>query len=488
MVSPARTEPPFSLERLPDDVLALVLRSLAQTSFRHALVSKRWLRLSTAALSHLTVQHRGFKTFLLEIHNPEHFRNAQLAWLPLPHLLSALHRFPALTHVSLGQFSILSADGDALFKCLAATCPRLLHLTVEHQFEMSVTVDGLASLFRGCRKLRDLRLLTTNGLPHLPASLSLLTDLQTLHVCSNIHHGEDSLQELVSPPESIGALQQLRELRISAGANFRGLDGCVGLLSNLRTLSIKSTPNITEQHPGLVSLTELKVSYCPLISSLPENFSFPALHTLTLYSLGNLENLLDLSGKQLPKLQHLDLEGVGADSALSPVDCIPGVRKGRMWLLLHAKPLFLLLKLLDLVLQLVLLWIVNGCWVLQGVCTWSAGLARRSCRFASGEVEESNPLVTGCLHVVGGSCTTIFEPSQKSAAAGAVVDIEWLFSAAGGLQVVGWPCSAIVQGSIQEVATLLLRRVTRYDAGGGFTAAAAAGIAVDMEGLFSASA
>ncbi|CAI7815577.1 unnamed protein product [Closterium sp. NIES-53] len=165
---------------------------------------------------------------------------------------------------------------------------------------------------------------------------------------------------------------------------------------------INSTPNIAEQHPGLVSLTELKVSHCPRISSLPENFSFPVLHTLTLHSLGNLENLLDLSSKQLPKLQHLDLEGVGADSSLSPIDCIPGVRKGRMWLLLHAKPLFLLLKLLDLVLQLVLLWILNGCWVLRGACSWSAGLAQRSCRVAhgwwAGEVEESGPLVTGMSH------------------------------------------------------------------------------------------
>ncbi|CAI5483835.1 unnamed protein product [Closterium sp. Yama58-4] len=268
IVLPARSEPPFPLESLPDDVLALVLRSLAQTSFRHALVSpsplerlpddmfaqtsfrhaalvsKRWLRLATSALSHLTVQHRGFSNdSKIETHPFERDRCAELAWLPLPRLLSALRRFPALTHVSLGEISILSADGDALFHCLAATCPRLLHLTVEHQFGMSVTVDGLASLFQGCRKLRELFLLTTNGLPHLPPSLSLLTDLQTLHVCSRTRYGHDSLQELVSPPESIGALQQLRELRIGVGLCFRGLglDQSVGLLrGTLRKLSITS--------------------------------------------------------------------------------------------------------------------------------------------------------------------------------------------------------------------------------------------------------
>ncbi|CAI5943185.1 unnamed protein product [Closterium sp. NIES-64] len=54
-------------------------------------------------------------------------------------------------------------------------------------------------------------------------------------------------------------------------------------------------PNISEQHAGLMSLAELKVANCPLISFLPENFSFPALHTLTLHSLGKLNVLRDLS-------------------------------------------------------------------------------------------------------------------------------------------------------------------------------------------------
>ncbi|CAI7729638.1 unnamed protein product [Closterium sp. NIES-54] len=125
MVSPSRTEPPFPLESLPDDVLELVLRALAETLFRHAaLVSKRWLCLATAALSHLTIQHLGFmRTPEMKERNPERFHSPRLSWLPLPCLLSALRRFPALTHVSLCEISILSADGDALFNCLAATYP-----------------------------------------------------------------------------------------------------------------------------------------------------------------------------------------------------------------------------------------------------------------------------------------------------------------------------------------------------------------------------
>ncbi|CAI5497640.1 unnamed protein product [Closterium sp. Naga37s-1] len=536
MVSPARADPPFPVERLPDDVLALVFRSLARTSFRHALVSKRWYRLATSALSHLTIRHRNLS--MQEIQDSDHFRNAQLAWLPLPRLLSALRRFPTLTHVSLGEFSIVSADGDALFQCLAATCPFLSHLTVEHQIRMAVTVNGLASLFRGCRKLRELRLLTTDGLPHLPPSLSLLTDLQTLHVCAHPLYGDDSLQELVSPPESIGALQQLRELRIRAGSSFQGLGECVGRLTNLRKLSIGTThlsrtvtklpdaigdldrlesleveldgleclpeslqlltglktlslqsnrlqripehviagltqlqslslhacdslgilpesicflplsslsvsscPSLTslphhidalsqlqtlkllsldnfrvppqsvgnfpqlktleldlpalehlperfvpicavvsaansmEQHPGLFSLTELKVSDCPLIASLPKNFSFPALHTLTLHSLGNREDLLDLTSRQLPQLQRLELEGVGGEADPWLLDCLPGVRSGRTWLLLHVRALFVLLHVVDSLLQLAVLLMRAGCSGLQGACSCVQAMA-----------------------------------------------------------------------------------------------------------------
>ncbi|CAI7815729.1 unnamed protein product [Closterium sp. NIES-53] len=300
-------------------MLALVLRSLAQTSFRHALVSKSWHRLSASALSHLTVQHRGFKSnneSTFETHSFEVDRNAQLAWLPLPHLLSALRRFPALTHVTLGSFSILSADGDALFHCLAVTCPRLLHLTVEHQFEMSVTVDGLASLFHGCRKLRELLLFTTNHLPHLPASLSLLTDLQTLHVCLRTRCGHDSLQELVSPPESIGALQQLRELGIGVGLCFRGLglDQSVGLLrGTLRTLSITSgelfPETITELPNAIGDLALLETLEIKLdgLERIPESFQqLTGLKTLSL----QCESLLCLPENVmagLTQLQHLSL-------------------------------------------------------------------------------------------------------------------------------------------------------------------------------------
>ncbi|CAI7913845.1 unnamed protein product [Closterium sp. NIES-54] len=314
MVSPPRAEPPFPMERLPDDVLALVLRSLAQTSFRHAIVSKRWYRLATSALSHLTIQHRGPKPnyiTIIDMHDSEHFRNKQLAWLPLPRLLSALRRFPTLTHVSLGEFSILSADGDALFQCLAATCPSLSHLMVEHQFHMVVTVDGLASLFRGCRKLREFRLLTTFCLPHLPPSVSLLTDLQNLHVCAHPLYGDDSLQELVSPPESIGALQQLRELRISAGTGFQGLGECVGRLSSLRKLSITthSSRTITRLPDAIGDLARLESLEIELdgLECIPESFQLLTwLKTLSIHS-ENLEYLPENVMAGLTQLRSLSL-------------------------------------------------------------------------------------------------------------------------------------------------------------------------------------
>ncbi|CAI7792046.1 unnamed protein product [Closterium sp. NIES-53] len=321
MVSPTavRADPPFPVERLPDDVLALVLRSLAPTSFRHALVSKRWYRLATSALSHLTIQHR-----CREIGNSEH--PAQLAWLPLPRLLSTLRRFPTLTHVSLGEFSIVCADGGALFQCLAATCPFLSHLTVEHQYRMAVTVDGLASLFHGCRKLRELRLLTTDGLPHLPPSISLLTDLQTLHVCAHPLYGDDSLQELVSPPESIGALQQLRELRIRAGASFQGLGECVGLLRNLRNLSISnhSSRTVTKLPDAIGGdLDRLETLEIELdgLECLPESLQLlTGLKTLSLQS-KRLQRLPGNVMAGLTQLQSLSLHACNALGILPESIC-----------------------------------------------------------------------------------------------------------------------------------------------------------------------
>ncbi|CAI5461082.1 unnamed protein product [Closterium sp. Yama58-4] len=144
-----------------------------------------------------------------------------------------------------------------------------------------------------------------------PPSLSLLTDLQTLHVCAHPRYGDDSLQELVSPPESIGALQQLRELRICAGASFQGLGERVGLLRNLRMLSIGTgfARTVTKLPDAIGDLARLETLEIELdgLECIPESFQLlTGLKTLSIQS-ENLQCLPENVMAGLTQLQSLSL-------------------------------------------------------------------------------------------------------------------------------------------------------------------------------------
>ncbi|CAI5986972.1 unnamed protein product [Closterium sp. NIES-64] len=153
---------------------------------------------------------------------------------------------------------------------------------------MHVTCNGLSSLFHGCRKLRDLRLLTLNLLPHLPPAVSLLSDLTTLHLCRAVDKDEDRFEQLVLPPESIGALQQLQELRVETGSAFQGLPDSISSLTNLRRLKLI--------HPSLVHLNP-SIGYLPqlqdldidmeMLESIPDSFQhLTSLRSFSLLSFG----------------------------------------------------------------------------------------------------------------------------------------------------------------------------------------------------------
>ncbi|GJP79714.1 hypothetical protein CLOP_g9915 [Closterium sp. NIES-67] len=251
-----------------DHLLSLVLRSLTRDSFRYALVCKRWYAAARLSLAHLTIKFEIRSSVLLD----------------------TIRRFSSLTHVTLGQYKVQDAQGDALFQCLGATCPHLTHLTVNYQLHMRVTSTGLSSLFRGCPRLRDLRLLTLNSLPHLPSSITLLTDLRTLHLCPCpcrypcCRYGVDRFEHLVSPPESLGALQKLQEIRVITGSPFQGLSDCISSLTNLRSL--------TFLNPSLTQLPEA-VGYLPLLQTLEVEME-------------NLRHIPD-SFQQLTSLQFLSL-------------------------------------------------------------------------------------------------------------------------------------------------------------------------------------
>ncbi|CAI5532091.1 unnamed protein product [Closterium sp. Naga37s-1] len=271
----APSPPPSPIAKvLSDDyLLSLVLRSLTRDSFHYALVSKRWYAIARHSLAHLAIKSR-----------------IQFSDLP-----DTIRRFSSLTHIELKEYRLMDARGDALFQCLGATCPQLTHLTVGFQLLiMHVTCNGLSSLFHGCRKLRDLRLLTLNLLPHLPPAVSLLSDLTTLHLCRAVDKDEDRFEQLVLPPESIGALQQLQELRVETGSAFQGLPDSISSLTNLRRLKLI--------HPSLVHLNP-SIGYLPqlqdldidmeMLESIPDSFQ----HLTSLLSF----SLLSFGLKRLPE-------------------------------------------------------------------------------------------------------------------------------------------------------------------------------------------
>ncbi|CAI5517683.1 unnamed protein product [Closterium sp. Naga37s-1] len=324
-------------------LLSLVLRSLTRDSFHYALVSKQWYAVARFSLTHLRVNSR----------------------IQFSVLLDTIRSFSSLTHLELRYCHVSNPNGDAFFQCVGATCPHLTHLTVHYQALLHITCNGLSSLFHGCRKLRDLCLLTFNHLTHLPPAVSLLSDLTTLHLCRRT--GDDYFEHLLLPTESIRALQQLREVRSNTGSPLQGLPdstsslahlpSSIGLLPHLQTLDIvmgvQSIPDSFQHLTSLRSLSlqsqhlmclpehvmgamtrleelflrwgslqtlpdticslplsSLSIDACPALTSLPDNLgSLAHLETLALVNLRNLCALPESVGN-LQRLRRLRIESV----------------------------------------------------------------------------------------------------------------------------------------------------------------------------------
>ncbi|GJP38318.1 hypothetical protein CLOM_g22771 [Closterium sp. NIES-68] len=284
-------------------------------SFRYALVCKRWHSAACHSLSHLAVRSR----------------------IEYPDLLAAVRRYPCLTRVTLGEGRIRAANwaswkGDALFQCLGATCPQLTHLTVEHQCYMTVSPDDLAPLFRGCRKLRHLRLATFPSLRHLPATIALLTDLRTLRLTRHSRYDEE-FTHLTSPPESIGALQQLRELRVSAGPRFQGLPSnrIIGALTSLTRLSLSLVNSDLRHLPaaiGHLPLLETLEIRMRALRCIPGSFEWLTRLRRFVLEAAHLESLPEIVIAGMTQLHTLSLrckllDGIPGILALLP--CLPSV-------------------------------------------------------------------------------------------------------------------------------------------------------------------
>ncbi|CAI6002396.1 unnamed protein product [Closterium sp. NIES-65] len=159
----------------------------------------------------------------------------------------------------------------------------------------SCTSVATASLFYGCRKLRDLRLLTLNHLTHLPptsltpptsqpsisaATLATITNITSLRSFSLQSQHVKRLTEHV-----IGAMTRLEKLL-------------------LRWVSIQSLPDTMCSFP----LSSLSIQSCAALTSLPDNLgSLVQLETLVLERLPNLRALPESVGN-LHRLWSLGIE------------------------------------------------------------------------------------------------------------------------------------------------------------------------------------
>ncbi|CAI7904747.1 unnamed protein product [Closterium sp. NIES-53] len=331
------THPEFPLDRLPDDVLSLVLQHLSRNSLAHAFVCKRWFRLTCLARVYLKV--------------PRAVHSAQL--------LSAVDTFPTLSQLDIAENTVPHAT-DELLRGISARCPNLTRLLIGYQFRARFSPAGLSALFRGCARLQQLRLFSLSGISALPASLTLLSQLEVLELGDDpAWRGLDTFTNLIAPdisldslrcmkklvvssrcfeslPWSIGELTRLEHLEIHSEV-LRLLPGSFGQLGSLAVLKLEaksleelpeslgrlknlqrmwltnceSLSKLPDSFGQLSNLSFLSIHLCDRLRSLPESFSFlPALETLKLHELPSLRTLPELFG-HLPKLRILDMSTCG---------------------------------------------------------------------------------------------------------------------------------------------------------------------------------
>ncbi|CAI5464240.1 unnamed protein product [Closterium sp. Yama58-4] len=333
----ANQHPAFPLDRLPDDVLSLVLQHLSRNSLAHAFVCKRWFRLTCLARVYLKVSRA--------------VQSAQL--------LSAVDTFPTLSQLDIAENTVPHAT-DELLRGISARCPNLTRLLIGYQFRARFSPAGLSALFRGCARLQQLRLFSLSGISALPASLTLLSQLEVLELgddpawrgldtFANLIESDVSLDSLScmrklvvssrcfeSLPWSIGELTRLEHLEIHSEV-LSSLPGSFGQLGSLAVLKLEakcleelpeslgrlknlqrmwltnceSLSKLPDSFGQLSSLSFLSIHLCDRLRSLPESFSFlPALETLKLHELPSLRTLPELFG-HLPKLRVLDMSTCG---------------------------------------------------------------------------------------------------------------------------------------------------------------------------------
>ncbi|CAI5958512.1 unnamed protein product [Closterium sp. NIES-65] len=290
------------IHSLSDDLLTSILRlvlsanptasdtstsdistSVCRTPYQVALVCKRWSCVAPLALTTLTVLSASSAASPAASFSPKRE-------LLCRRLEQALRKFPSLTRLHLDNHTIDFID-DRFLRALGSACPNLTYLflgkvrlPVRPPLVDAVSEAGLASVFRGCRRLEHVSVHCAPNIKSLPASLLDLPALRRLQL--------EAPSLKLFPEVSRGRLSTLRDLRL---------------------LSCNALPCLPDSLGDLAGLTHLRIEKSDNLEQLPDSLcDLQPLDVLVISSCYWLTSLLDDLG-QLPCLRVLELEGCGED-------------------------------------------------------------------------------------------------------------------------------------------------------------------------------
>ncbi|CAI5936308.1 unnamed protein product [Closterium sp. NIES-64] len=296
------------IHSLSDDLLTSILRlvlsanptasdtstsdistSVCRTPYQVALVCKRWSCVAPLALTTLTVLSASSAASPAASFSPKRE-------LLCRRLEQALRKFPSLTRLHLDNHTIDFID-DRFLRALGSACPNLTYLflgkvrlPVRPPLVDAVSEAGLASVFRGCRRLEHVSVHCAPNIKSLPASLLDLPALRRLQL--------EAPSLKLFPEVSRGRLSTLRDLRLLSCNALPCLPDSLGDLAGLTHLRIEKSDNLEQLPDSLCDLQPLDVlviSSCYWLTSLLDDLGqLPCLRVLELEGCGDIDNLLGL--------------------------------------------------------------------------------------------------------------------------------------------------------------------------------------------------
>ncbi|CAI5936230.1 unnamed protein product [Closterium sp. NIES-64] len=270
--------------------------------YQVALVCKRWSRVAS-----LTVLSASSAASSAASFSPKHELLSR-------RLEQALRKFPNLTRLHLDSHTIDFID-DRFLCVLGLACPNMTYLflgkvrlPVRPPLVDAVSEAGLASVFRGYRRLEHVSVHCAPNIKALPASLLDLSALRRLQL--------EAPSLKLFPEVSRGRLSTLRDLRLLSCNALPCLPDSLGNLAGLTHLRVEKSDNLEQLPDSLCDLQLLDVLVicsCYWLTSLPDDLGqLPP--PVAMRSMMRLERLVVEECCELVALRLPVGEGVGCAS------------------------------------------------------------------------------------------------------------------------------------------------------------------------------